>query len=106
LPGTMAAEVRRLLPRWGFRVEERRLEAEDLLSADQVFLTNSLMGAVPALSLHDAELRYDSALCDKINEAVFNRGGADQQQPTSGLRRLDDDLDVARGRGRLGPDAK
>jgi para-aminobenzoate synthetase component 1 len=73
LPGTMAAEVRQLLPRWGFAVEERRLTVEDLLAADQVFLTNSLMGAVPALSLHDAELRHDSALCDKINETVFGR---------------------------------
>jgi para-aminobenzoate synthetase component 1 len=72
LPGTMAAEVRRLLPRWGFAVEERRLKVEDLLAADQVFLTNSLMGAAPVLSLHEAELRYDSALCDRINAAVFN----------------------------------
>lgn len=71
LPGTMAAEVRRLLPRWGFTVEERRLSLEELLAADHVFLTNSLMGAVPAVSLHDAELRYDSALCDKLNRAVF-----------------------------------
>ncbi|HYQ25569.1 MAG TPA: bifunctional anthranilate synthase component I family protein/class IV aminotransferase, partial [Polyangiaceae bacterium] len=72
LPGTLAAEVRRLLPSWGFAVEDRRLTVEDLLAADHVFLTNSLMGAVPALSLHDAKLGYDSALCDKINRAIFN----------------------------------
>jgi para-aminobenzoate synthetase component 1 len=71
LPGTMAAEVRRLLPCWGFAVEDRRLTLEDLLSADQVFLTNSLMGAVPALSILDSTLRHDSALCQKINQAVF-----------------------------------
>ncbi len=71
LPGVMAAEVRRLLSQWGFTVEDRRLTVEDLLGADQVFLTNSLMGAVPAVSLHDAKLRYDSALCDEINRAVF-----------------------------------
>ena len=76
LPGTMAAEVRRLLPHWGFAVEDRRLAVEELLAADQVFLTNSLMGAVPALSLHDAKLRYDSALCDKINQAVFFGGSS------------------------------
>jgi para-aminobenzoate synthetase component 1 len=72
LPGTMAAEVRRLLPRWGFTVEDRRLSLEDLLAADHVFLTSSLMGAVPAVSLHDAKLRYDSALCSKINRAIFD----------------------------------
>ncbi|MEO8181164.1 MAG: aminotransferase class IV, partial [Deltaproteobacteria bacterium] len=72
LPGTMAAEVRRLLPQWGYAVEDRRLTVDDLLAADHVFLTNSLMGAVPALSLHDAKLDYDAALCDKINEAVFD----------------------------------
>jgi para-aminobenzoate synthetase component 1 len=71
LPGTMAAEVRRLLPQWGYAVEERRLTVEDLLAADHVFLTNSLMGAVPAVSLHDSKLGIDAALCDKINEAVF-----------------------------------
>jgi len=72
LRGTMAAEVRRLLPEWGYAVEERRLTPDDLLAADQVFLTNSLMGAVPAISLDDAKLGYDVALCDKINEAVFD----------------------------------
>ncbi|HWO14516.1 MAG TPA: bifunctional anthranilate synthase component I family protein/class IV aminotransferase, partial [Polyangiaceae bacterium] len=77
LPGTMAAEVRRLLPHWGFAVEARRLTLEDLLAADQVFLTNSLMGAVPVLSVDDAELRYDSALCEKVNAAVFEADDSD-----------------------------
>lgn len=71
LPGTMAAAVRGLLERWGFAVEDRRLMVEDLLTADQVFLTNSLMGAVPALSVLDAPLRHDAALCDRLNDAVF-----------------------------------
>jgi len=87
LQGTMAAEVRRLLPRWGFAVEDRRLTVEDLLAADQVFLTNSLMGAVPAISLQDTKLRYDAALCDKINEAVFHGQDAgaasDRMKPSS-----------------------
>ncbi len=73
LPGTMAAEVRRLLPRWRLTVEDRRLSVEDLLRADQVFLTSSLMGAVPALSLNGSKLRYDAALCDELNRAVFGQ---------------------------------
>ncbi|HKO47717.1 MAG TPA: aminodeoxychorismate synthase component I [Polyangiaceae bacterium] len=73
LPGTMATEVRRLLACWGFAVEDRRLTVEDLLAADHVFLTNSLMGAVPVLSLHDAKLDYDAPLCDEINRTVFEQ---------------------------------
>jgi para-aminobenzoate synthetase component 1 len=79
LPGTMATEVRRLLPHWGFAVEDRRLTVDELLAADQVFLTNSLMGAVPAVSLHDEKLGYDTALCDKINEIVFK--GPERVEP-------------------------
>lgn len=72
LPGTLAAEVRRLLTSWGFRIEDRRLMVEDLLAADQVLLMNSLMGAVPVLGLHDAKLSFDTALCERINRAVFD----------------------------------
>ena len=72
LPGIMAAEIRRLLPGWGFAVEDRRLTVEDLLAADQVFVTNSLLGAVPVVSLHGAKLGHDAALCDKINRVVFH----------------------------------
>jgi para-aminobenzoate synthetase component 1 len=86
LPGTMAAEVRRLLPHWGFAIEDRRLTVEDLLRADHVFLTNSLMGAVPAVSLHDAKLRHDAALCDKINHAVFEDAGANHPLTEPALR--------------------
>jgi para-aminobenzoate synthetase component I len=76
LPGTMAAEVRRLLPRWGLAVEQRRLTVDELLAADQVFLTNSLMGVVPAVSLHDARLGYDPVLCEELSEAVFQEAAA------------------------------
>jgi para-aminobenzoate synthetase component I len=81
LPGTMAAEVRRLLAQRGFIVEDRRLTLEDLLAADQVFLTSSLMGAVPAVSLDDAKLGYDSALCDQINKAVFEEAVFSETEP-------------------------
>jgi para-aminobenzoate synthetase component 1 len=93
LSGTMAGEVRRLLPQWGFTVEERRLTGEDLLAADQVFLTNSLMGAVPALSLNDTSLDYDPALCERFNRAVFlgedTSATSERDRPTVRLRELD-----------------
>jgi hypothetical protein len=31
------------------------------------------MGAVPAISILDSTLRHDSALCERINEAVFEQ---------------------------------
>ncbi len=85
LPGTMAAEVRRLLARWGLRVEDRRLSVHDLVTADQVLLTSSLMGAVPALSLDGAELRPVGGLCAKLNRAVFEgvleQGALEHERP-------------------------
>jgi len=103
LPGTMAAEVRRLLTHWGFAVEERRVTVEELLAADHVFLTNSLMGAVPALSLEEAELGCDSALCERINGVVFHGEDAGALEtvkpppresgvPGSGVSAVDADL--------------
>jgi para-aminobenzoate synthetase component 1 len=81
LPGTMAAEVRRLLRCWGFAIEERRLTVEELLAAEHVLLTSSLMGAVPAVSLDDMTLDYDSALCDRINETVFDEAALNEAEP-------------------------
>ena len=72
LPGTMAAEVRRLLRDWGYAVEHRRLTVADLMAADHVFVTNSVMGAVPAVSLDDTPLGHDAALCDRLTRAVFD----------------------------------
>ncbi|GIF16260.1 hypothetical protein Ate01nite_62920 [Actinoplanes teichomyceticus] len=81
LPGTMSAEVARLLRSWGYAVENRRLTVADLLAADHVFVTNSVMGAVPAISLDDAPLGYDSALCEKLTEAVFEDDSPDGVRP-------------------------
>ena len=70
----MAAEVRRVLRRWGFAVEDRRLTVADLAAADHVFVANSVMGVVPAVSLDGAPLGYDAALCEKLTRAVFDEG--------------------------------
>jgi para-aminobenzoate synthetase component 1 len=107
LPGTMAAEVRRLLTHWGFAVAERRLTVDDLRSADHVFLTNSLLGAVPALSLDEAKLGSDPALCARINGVVFfgEEAGAAPETltpparesglPGSGVCGVDEDIPAA-----------
>ena len=71
LPGVMAAAVRQLLVRWGKRVEERRLAPDDLKRADQVFLTNSLVGACPVTQIDREPIPSSAELCERINRAVF-----------------------------------
>jgi para-aminobenzoate synthetase component 1 len=70
LPGVMQGAVRDALAARGYRVESRRVSPEELLDADAVILTNSLMGPVPALFLDDAPLRTDPALLAEIAGAV------------------------------------
>jgi len=81
LPGIMENAAIRILSEWGFQREKRILTPDDLFSADQVILTNSLMGAVPILSLdgkrvalpsersRDAEYRV-SALWERLNSKL------------------------------------
>lgn len=75
LPGTTAAEVRRLMAAWGFGVEERPLTVDDLLAADHVVVASSLIGAAPAASLDGVPLGTDVALCERLTAAVFGEDG-------------------------------
>jgi len=67
----MAASVRQLLSRWGRRVEERPLALDELKRADQVFLTNSLLGAAPVTQIDQDPIPTSSALCERINREVL-----------------------------------
>lgn len=71
LPGVMAASVRQLLARWGRRLEERALSLDDLKRAEQVFVTNSLLGAAPVTRIDDRQIPSDAALCARINREIF-----------------------------------
>ena len=72
LPGVMQAAVCRRLGALGFSIEDRTIFPEALWEADMVLLTNSLMGAVPALSLDNRPLKYDNSLAAALNEGLFN----------------------------------
>lgn len=72
LPGTMAKPVLRLLAEWGYKIKNRSVAKEALFNSDLVLITNSLMGAVPALSLDKKQLSEPSDLWRNINEALFN----------------------------------
>jgi para-aminobenzoate synthetase component 1 len=71
LPGTMQQVVCELLAKWGQPVESARLTVEQLKGAENVIVTNALMGAVPATEIDGVALADDSAICDRINDALF-----------------------------------
>jgi len=71
LPGTMAEPVLELLAKWGYEINNRPVLTEDLFGADQVLITNSLMGAVPALSLDGKRLSEPSSLWQDINATLL-----------------------------------
>ncbi len=71
LPGVMQNRACRVLAKKGFRLKSRRIMPEELFEAEQVILTNALMGAVPAGSLDGQDLRMQSDLCALINQEVM-----------------------------------
>jgi para-aminobenzoate synthetase component I len=72
LPGIMQKAVINILVNEKFQVNTRPMPAQELFSADHVILTNSLMGAVPALSIDGKNLNTCSNLCQKINQRLFS----------------------------------
>jgi para-aminobenzoate synthetase component I len=70
LPGIMQTVVVQWLSRNGYSIRRRPISPESLFSADQVLLTNSLMGGVPALRLDDRTLARPSDLWKRINEEM------------------------------------
>jgi para-aminobenzoate synthetase component I len=71
LPGTMEQAVCELLETWERPVESRMLSVDDLMNAQHVFLTNSLMGAVPVSHIGERQMGSDDGLCRKINQALL-----------------------------------
>jgi para-aminobenzoate synthetase component 1 len=71
LPGITESVVGELLLSWNYKVEEKIVQPQELFNADEVLITNSLMGAVPVLSLDGTFLSKPSDLCQKINKEVF-----------------------------------
>jgi len=71
LPGTMEKIILKRLKEWRFKITDKNLVPEDLYDADLVIISNSLMGAVPMLSLDGKKLATPSDLWRKINDAVL-----------------------------------
>ena len=71
LSGIMEKQVLNFLVKKGFQINKKKLMPKDLISAEQVILTNSLIGAVPVLSIDGAFLKSSAELCKKICEIVL-----------------------------------
>jgi len=76
----------------GVDVEERRLERRDLLAADEVFLTGSIRGLVPARSLDGVDLadrdEISRAVADGLRRRWRSRSGAAAAAALAGARPL------------------
>ena len=71
LPGVMEECVCRELKAQGYRIEHKPMFPIDLFSADQVLLTNALMGVVPVTRLDDAPLAEPTGLSRNLNAVIF-----------------------------------
>jgi para-aminobenzoate synthetase component 1 len=71
LPGIMANVICRYLKTAGFTIREKPVYQQDFFQADQVILTNSLMGAVPVITLDKVQLKSTYRLCRQINDHVL-----------------------------------
>ncbi|MBU1172643.1 MAG: aminodeoxychorismate synthase component I [Proteobacteria bacterium] len=71
LKGIMEKKIIDLLGTWGYTPVSLKIFPSDIPDFDQVFLSNSLMGAVPVLSLDGNKLNDASALCQAINAQVL-----------------------------------
>ena len=71
LPGIMDTVVCEYLNARGFTIENNRIFVEDLFSYDEIMMTNSLIGAVPVLSIDGKKLPECSDLWEQINKALL-----------------------------------
>jgi para-aminobenzoate synthetase component 1 len=73
LPGTMEAAVSDLLASRCITVHTRVFSVNELKKADQVFLTNALMGIVPVLQIDGTAISSAGVeLCKELNTLLFD----------------------------------
>jgi len=71
LPGVMEGCAVEQLSAMGFQIAFKPLYPDNLLRADQVLLTNALMGCVPAVGLDGRPLAAPDDLADRLNDVVW-----------------------------------
>ena len=71
LAGIMEGAVSNLLSKWGYSIERIKIFPEEMFSFDEVILTNSLIGAVPVISIDGKMLPEPSRRCVEINKDIL-----------------------------------
>jgi para-aminobenzoate synthetase component I len=71
LPGIMEERVSDLLASLGYNLEKKVTFLEDLFVADNVFITNSLIGAVPVNEIDGKAVKISKDICKKLNDMLL-----------------------------------
>jgi para-aminobenzoate synthetase component I len=71
LPGIYQSVALDLLSAWGYRCEHYKVFPDDMVDADMIILTNSLMGAVPIIYFDEKKMNPATMICKKINKAIL-----------------------------------
>jgi para-aminobenzoate synthetase component I len=71
LPGVMKERVLNVLSSWGYDIESKNMKLEDLYSADNVIITNSLLGAAPIKKIDSKVLQNSIDICINLNNVVM-----------------------------------
>lgn len=74
LGGVMERKIKHLLVSWGYVIESRTMFPGDINETDQMLVCNSLMGAVPVLTLNGKKTADVSDLCLAINNGLEKKG--------------------------------
>lgn len=76
LPGVMADCVVAQLEAMGYHLRRKPLYPTELYNADQVLLTNALMGCVAGITLDGSPLAAPNGLAQTLNDRIFGEGSS------------------------------
>jgi para-aminobenzoate synthetase component I len=71
LSGIMEEKVLHVLSLWGYTPEKKYMTTDDLLIADNVLMTNSLIGAAPVKNIDDNGLKDSKDICKNLNNVIM-----------------------------------
>ncbi len=71
LPSVTVAEAVKCLQAMDYSISKAEFFVKDLEDADMVIIANTLIGAVPALSIDSMGLKTIPGLCEKVNAVLF-----------------------------------